>query len=607
MTRHLPFLLISCLLCFNAVARENQLKNHQSPYLDMHGNDPVQWQEWNEQTVKLAQKENKLLFVSSGYFSCHWCHVMQRESYSNPEIAQLLNEYFIPVKVDRELNPSLDSRLIDFVEKTRGYAGWPLNVFITPKGHPLVGVVYLPPTDFQGLLNSMLSEWQNRAAELEGVAAQASIELAGSEKITKKQITKNFTGTLKQNFLNQTFIQADEMQGGFGEQNKFPSVPQLDALLDIYQQNKNERLEKFLRLTLNIMASQGLRDQLGGGFYRYAVDPGWQIPHFEKMLYDNALLASLYLKAAKVFREKDYEQIGRETLDFILEEMSDNTGAFIASMSAIDDKNVEGGYYLWDREQLTKILNKDEMHVVNEIWQLQGPDDIEGGHHLAVSNSIDGIARQLNKPVTEIRNLFDSARNKMLGSRKLRSLPVDRKKVAAWNGLVLSALVAGARLDTESEKYHQAANRLQNYILGNFWAGKQLYRAVANKSFGNAGLEDAAYLAKGLLDWAIYTGSEKNYRPVKKLVEASWQWFYNDKGWQLNQQPLLKYKEYSSAILDEAMPSPSALLAESSLILANKLNDRKLKKKVNQHLKNVAQLINEQPFWYSTYIKVYQY
>ena len=363
--------IITFLLCFSISAQAeiltNQLGEHSSPYLAMHGNDPVAWQEWNEQTVKLAQKENKLLFVSSGYFSCHWCHVMQRESFSNPGIARLLNKYFIPVKVDRELNASLDSRLIDFVEKTRGYAGWPLNVFITPAGHPLVGIVYLPATDFQRLLNSMFNEWQNRNSELVTIAAQASIELGDSEKIIKTQITKTFKDKLKQNFLDQAFNQADEMQGGFGEQSKFPLVPQLDVLLDIYQQNKSERLAKFLRLTLNVMASQGLRDQLGGGFYRYAVDPGWQVPHFEKMLYDNALLASLYLKAAKILNEKDYEQIGRETLDFILEEMSDNTGAFMASMSAIDDKNVEGGYYLWDMEQLAEILDRDEVNVIKEI------------------------------------------------------------------------------------------------------------------------------------------------------------------------------------------------------------------------------------------------
>lgn len=605
MKKIITFLLfISFSLPVSALS--NQLKGHSSPYLAMHGDDPVAWQEWNQKTIARAQTEHKLLFVSSGYFSCHWCHVMQRESYRNPEIAQLLNKYFIPVKVDRELHASLDSRLIDFVEKTRGYAGWPLNVFITPKGHPLVGIVYLPADDFKGLLKSMIAEWQQRATELEGIAAQASIELAGTTKLSETPLTKNFTELLQDKFLNQTFSQADEMQGGFGEQNKFPLVPQLDALLNIYQQKKDKKLGDFLKLTLNNMASQGLRDQLGGGFYRYSVDPGWQIPHFEKMLYDNALLASLYLKAATIFHSDDYRQVGLETLDFILDEMSDGSGAFFASISAIDNNNVEGGYYLWDKKQLEKLLTEDEMKVVEITWQLKGPEDIEGGHHLVMSGPVDDVAKSLNRPVSEIKQFFNSARNKMLQARKLRTVPVDKKKIASWNGLVLSALVAGARADNKNRKYQHAAEKLQAYIHNHFWVKQKLNRAVSEQSFGEAGLEDAAYLAKGLLDWASYTGLQKDYLAVSELIAASWNWFYTDKGWQLNQQPLLKYKEFSLAILDGPMPSPSAVLTESSLLLDDKVKDTRFMIKAEQHLKNVGELVSESVFWNSSYLRAYQ-
>jgi len=599
-------LLMLCLpLVINAKALTNQLKEHNAPYLAMHGNDPVAWQEWNAQTVKRAKQENKLLFVSSGYFSCHWCHVMQRESYRHPEIAKLLNKHFIPVKVDRELNPSLDSRMIDFVEKTRGYAGWPLNVFITPEGHPLVGIVYLPPADFQALLDSMINEWKNRSAELQQVAAQASLELVSPKFINKIKTDKTFTKNLQQNLLNQTFAQADEMQGGFGEQNKFPMVPQLDVLLDTYQQNKNPRLEKLLKLTLNSMASQGLRDQLGGGFYRYSVDPGWQIPHFEKMLYDNALMASLYLKAANVFNDKNYEQIGRETLDFLLKDMRDESGAFIASMSAIDSNNVEGGYYLWNQEQLKKILTSSELNVVKEMWQIQGAEDIEGGHHLITSSSNDDIAKQLNKSVKDINILFGSARNKMLLARKLRSLPIDRKKIAGWNGLVLSALVDGARLKTGNIQYEMAAHKLRKYILENFWDGKQLHRAVAKKAFGTAGLEDAAYLVKGLLDFAIYTGSDKYYQPVQSLIDSGWKMFFTDKGWQLSERPLLKYNETEWALAESPLPSPSASLIKSSQVLAHRFSNRGLFNKVKKAKLMAVGQVQEQPFWHATYIKLY--
>lgn len=595
-------ILISYLaLLSNVQALSNQLNDHDSPYLAMHGDDPVQWQEWNEQTIKAAQHQNKLLFVSSGYFSCHWCHVMQRESYQNKDTARLLNQHFIPVKVDRELNASLDSRLIDFLEKTRGYAGWPLNVFITPQGHPIVGMVYVPPVDFQGVLQSLADEWRARSDELTMIAAQATKELTANTNTKKISITKDFKKQLNKKFMLETFSQADEMQGGFGEQNKFPSVPQLDVLFDTYQKNKDQRLGNFLQLTLNVMASQGLRDQLGGGFYRYVVDPGWQIPHFEKMLYDNALLASLYLKAARVFNRDDFEQIGRETLDFMLEEMKGGD-AFIASMSAIDDKDIEGGYYLWTEDELKKLLSDDERKVAQDLWQITGPADIEHGHHLITANSLDDIAKQNNWSYKKTKSLLTSARSKMLKHRKARVLPLDKKKIASWNGLVLSALVAGAKLKTNNQQYYQAANNLQSYILKHFWDGKRLYRAVGKQAFGDAGLEDAAYLTKGILDWASLTKKKKDYQKAIKLAEKSWQWFYTDKGWKLNRNALLKYKETEAAIAEGPLPSPSGVLIQASIELSKRTGNKTLKAKASKSLDMAAGKVQEQPFWHATYV-----
>lgn len=599
-------IIISILLAFNVSAKPltNKLKDHGSPYLAMHGNDPVQWQEWNEQTIKKAQQQNKLLFVSSGYFSCHWCHVMQRESYKNKDTAKLLNKNFIPVKVDRELNASLDSRLIDFVEKTRGYAGWPLNVFITPQGHPIVGMVYVPPVDFQGVLQSLNDEWRVRGDELKNIAAQASKELTASTTSNNQVIPKDLDKALNEKLLLETYAIADEMQGGFGDQNKFPSVPQLDVLLDIYQQNKEQRLGNFLQLTLNVMASQGLRDQLGGGFYRYVVDPGWQIPHFEKMLYDNALLASLYLKAAKVFNRKDFEQVGRETLNFMLDEMQDGD-AFIASMSAVDDKNIEGGYYLWTEDELKKLLSIDERKVAQSLWQITGPSDIEHGHHLITANTLDEIAKQNKWSVAKAESLLNSSREKMLQHRKTRTLPLDKKKIASWNGLVLSALVAGAQLKNNNEKYYQAADKLQSFIHKHFWDGKKLYRAVNQQAFGDAGLEDAAYLTKGMLDWADFTRKKSDFKKAARLAKKSWQWFFTGKGWKLNRNALLKYKEVDVAIAEGPLPSPSGVLTLATLRLSKQLENKSLSKKANSSLQMAAGQVQGQPFWYATYVSLY--
>ena len=467
--------------------RSNQLANHPSPYLAMHGEDPVHWQDWGEAAQQAAIREDKLLFVSSGYFSCHWCHVMQRESFSDPEVAALLNKYFIAVKVDRELNPALDSKLIDFVEHTRGYAGWPLNVFITPEGYPLVGLVYLPPADFKSLLQNLATQWQQRKAELKQLAGAATEELVAPQISESEVLSQDSGEEYAKYLLAHTFTLADELQGGFGQQNKFPSVPQLQVLLAEYQRNQTERLGGFLQLTLDHMASQGLNDQLGGGFFRYTVDPAWQTPHFEKMLYDNAQLASLYLQAATVFPQRDYQAVAYRTLDFMLRELATPEGALAASLSAVDEQGVEGGYYLWHEADLSRLLTQTEMQVVKLVWGIKGAPALEAGHHLTQSMSLEQAAGQLKLPLTTLQTNFASAQKKLLQARAQRRLPIDNKKIAAWNGLALSAL-AQAVASPAGNRYQSAATRLRDYLVRVLWNGQQLQRVMtATGPVGQAG------------------------------------------------------------------------------------------------------------------------
>ena len=256
-----------------AAQLSNRLHGHASPYLQMHGDDPVAWQQWGAAALEEAKRQNKLLFVSVGYFSCHWCHVMHRESYSDKAVAELMNKYFIPVKVDRELDPALDARLVDFVQRTRGYAGWPLNVFVTPEGYPLIGVVYLPNAEFQSLLKQVQQLWRDNNAYLKSTARSAAEQIAQEATLVKGEINKSHSESLKQRFLQHVWQIADELAGGFGDQSKFPMVPQLQALLVIYQGEASTRLKEFLELTLDQMATQSLRDQLDRGFFRYTIDP----------------------------------------------------------------------------------------------------------------------------------------------------------------------------------------------------------------------------------------------------------------------------------------------------------------------------------------------
>ena len=581
-------------------ALNNQLANHPSAYLAMHGQDPVQWQEWGEAAQKLAGREDKLLFVSSGYFSCHWCHVMQRESFSNPEVAAILNKHFIPVKVDRELNPALDAKLISFVERTRGYAGWPLNVFITPDGYPLLGLVYMPSAEFKTMLQKLTTEWQQRKAELKQLARNATSELATAQLGEAQSLPAELGKVYTKYLLTHTFDLADELQGGFGQQNKFSMVPQLQVLLAEYQRNKMARLGNFLQTTLDYMASQGLNDQLTGGFYRYTVDPAWQIPHFEKMLYDNAQLASLYIEAATVFNKPYYQLVAFQTLDFMLRELATPQGGLGASLSAVDEQGVEGGYYLWHEAELSRILSKDELTVVKKIWGVTGNPELEAGHHFRQVMTTGEAAKELNMSVSRVQREFYSAQKKLRQVRSRRGLPKDNKKIAAWNGLALSAL-AQAVANPAGRKYHSAASRLRDYLVKELWDGQQLHRVMTDKGpIGQAGLEDYAYVSKGLLDWAEVSGPQQDRVLAQKMINQAWQLFYGKQGWQRTETMWLRYGSGETLLQDEVMPAPSAVLIDSSL----RLNEELLEQQALRAMNVGDSEISLEPFWYATQIGV---
>jgi len=376
-------LLAVWILCLLAVAPlqantqqpplSNQLKQHPSPYLALHGNDPVLWQDWGPEVVQRAKAENKLIFISSGYFSCHWCHVMQRESYADQAVADLLHKLAIPVKIDRELQPALDSWLIDFTERTAGQAGWPLNVFLTPDGYPLLGMTYLPKENFSGLLTQLNTRWQEDEEYLRTTAADAfkSMQPALQHHSGGKP-EPGMDKVMTQLLIRQAMQYADDTAGGFGEQNKFPMSPHLKNLLEIQTSFPDEELSEFLRLTLDQMAQLGLRDHVGGGFFRYTVDPAWDTPHFEKMLYDNAQLIEVYLLAAQVLNRPDYLEIAYDTLDFVIDKLNHPEGGYYASLSAVDDKDVEGGYYLWRIKELESILDNNELKVISAVWGVRG-------------------------------------------------------------------------------------------------------------------------------------------------------------------------------------------------------------------------------------------
>jgi hypothetical protein len=590
-------LIFLCLGTASAAPLENQLRQHPSPYLALHGNDPVAWQEWNTATVERARREGKLLYLSIGYFSCHWCHVMQRESYRNPEIARFLNEHVIPVKVDRELEPALDARLIEFVEKTRGMSGWPLNVFVTPDGHPLYATLYHPPEEFQKILEGIEQLWRNDRARL---STLARLKEAVPQGPGKPEVNSAQARELAERVTVEALKTADNLQGGFGAQGKFPQVPQLAFLLNHYERTQNPRIREFLLLTLDAMAGNGMQDHLGGGFFRYTVDPSWKTPHFEKMLYDNAQLARLYRDAARIFGRDDYQYVATRTLDFMLRELRAPSGAFIAALSALDDKGVEGGYYLWSATELEKLLAPSEQEVYRLHAGMIDAAPFESGYLPLRAVPAMEIAVLRKQALSDIEKQIISAESKLRAARGQRVQPRDTKELAAWNGLALAAFTEAAQ-DTKEPRYREAAQAVREYLVKELWNGKTLVRSrVQGKASGKVALEDYAYVVLGLTEWATMTGEARDVALAHTVAKAAWKRFYGPKGFRLEESSLLVAEAGQDVLSDGPMPSPSAVLAGASLRLADKTGDRMLRRQALAALNSGSVVINANPFWYAT-------
>ncbi len=577
----------------------NRLVHHPAPYLALHADDPVAWQPWGSEAVALARDEGRLIFVSSGYFSCHWCHVMQRESYRNAEIAALLNRSFIPVKVDRELLPELDAVLLAFVQRTIGYSGWPLNVFLTPEGYPLAGLVYAPPERFLEILTRLASEW-SASPETLARGARNDYRIHSTSGPAPRRLSVPIDGShYSQAFRRQAMDLADTMSGGFGQQSKFPSVPQLRALLESQRVDPDPELGAFLELTLYGMATQGLRDQLGGGFFRYTVDPGWQTPHYEKMLYDNALLAELYLDAAAVLRQPNMANVGLSTLDFIASGMSIDDGGMIASLSAVDSAGVEGGYYLWDEQTLARLLTDDERTVVAAAWGLGGQTgEATGALPVQVTDSAE-LAARLSWERARVHQLHSAAAAKLLQARRERSLPVDDKRIAGWNGLALAAFLKGG------SAYRMEAQRVRDFLVGALWDGEALLRARSGRGpMGPASLEDYAYVARGLLAWADATGARSDYELARNVAEQGWQRFHTVQGWIQGEAMPVPLSIAEAIIADGPLPSPSATLIEVSMTLSQRLGDPRLYSRALTALLVDTPALLDSPFFYATHVSL---
>ncbi len=588
-------LLIVAFLPLPAEAWESRLEGSPSPYLAMHADDPVRWWPWGEAALAAAQEQDKLLFVSIGYFSCHWCHVMHRESFRDAEIARLLNEHFIPVKVDRELDPELDAHLIDFVRRTQGYAGWPLNVFLTPDGHPVTGAAYLPPERFRAVLQKLSGLWRTRRDEVERLARRALDLLVRARRPKAAATVVLDARRLQSKFVARALELADELSGGFGHENKFPMQPQLMALLQADAGAREEAVEAFLRLTLDQMAQRGLRDHLAGGFFRYTVDPQWSVPHYEKMLYTQALLALLYLEAADRLDHSAYRAVAFETLDFTLRKMASPGGGYVAALSAVDEAGVEGGHYLWSRDEVAALFSPEELPWVLRRWRFEGWTQGEEKALPLAGLSTRELARSAGVAETVMSRWVAQWRQRLLDARAERVLPMDGKVLAGWNGLLLTAL-ARAAAAPGGDRFRDPARELARYLIDEHWDGGRLWRTPKEQGVP-ARLEDYAWVALGLDAWSRVSGEPAQAGLVERLVAESWRLFHHDSnGWRDAERPLLPGMPAAHAQEDGALPAPSAaVLTLSRRVPAHAEKARKV-------LLAARPAVQSAPFWHPSYL-----
>jgi uncharacterized protein YyaL (SSP411 family) len=479
------FLIAVAAFCAQQ-ARENRLTREKSPYLLQHAHNPVDWYPWGEEAFARARKEGKPIFLSVGYSTCHWCHVMERESFANGEIAAQLNRDFVAIKVDREERPDVDRLFMAYVVGTTGHGGWPMSVWLTAEGKPFHGGTYFAPERFKATLSRIAEAWKTERESIE----------RSSEEMVRRLRDLN-TASRGEELIDRSAVAAavshysgafDARHGGFGKAPKFPRPVALAFLLRHGGDAGRPMVEK----TLEAMARSGLQDQLAGGFHRYATDEAWNVPHFEKMLYDQAQLAVVYLEAFQITKRAEFAQTARRTLDYVLSEMRSPEGGFYTAEDA-DSEGEEGAFYLWTREELEKTLGKPAAEWMAYRYGVEGTGKVT----LRQARTADETARRFEIPVKQV----DQATRRLQAARARRPRPLrDDKVLAAWNGLMISAMAKAAAV-LEEERYAQAARRAADFVLSRMYREGVLFRRYRGGEAAIEGfLDDYAFLAQGLID-----------------------------------------------------------------------------------------------------------
>jgi uncharacterized protein YyaL (SSP411 family)/aryl-alcohol dehydrogenase-like predicted oxidoreductase len=580
----------------------NRLIQETSPYLLQHAHNPVDWYPWGTEALDRARREDKLILLSIGYSACHWCHVMEHESFENDEVAAVMNEHFVSIKVDREERPDLDDiYMAATVVMNHGQGGWPMTVFLTPELQPVYAGTYFPPDDrhgrpgFKTLLTSMAHAWRANRDSLEGTATELVEHLRQQQEAGPALAVGETELRLA---LKQFADDFDASYGGFGSAPKFPPATGLSLLLRLHRRFDDPQARLMVQKTLYAMGQGGMYDQIGGGFHRYATDRRWLVPHFEKMLYDNALLAKAYLDAYQVSGDPFYRRIATETLDYILREMTSPKGGFYSSTDA-DSEGEEGKFFVWTPEEIVAILGSQDGERFNAYYDITVGGNWEGKSIPNTPRPITAVAQPLGITSDELAQTLERARTAVFEARAKRVGPgLDDKILTAWNGLAIGALAEGYRI-LRTVPYLDAASRAAEFLRSNLLQedGRLLRTYREGRAHLNAYLEDYAYLADALLDLYEAGGDIRHLHEAARLVEIIVRDFRDDDTGAFfstahqHEELILRKRDGS----DGATPAANAVAASALARLAFHLDRDDLQSAAIDAIKAYGRLIAHHP------------
>ena len=579
----------------------NRLIDETSPYLLQHAYNPVDWYPWGAEAFEEARSKDKPILLSVGYSACHWCHVMERESFEHFEIAQTMNDNFVCVKVDREERPDVDAIYMTAVQAMTGQGGWPMTVFLTPGGKPFYGGTYFPPRDrgpmpgFPRVLEAVGRYYRERPGDVDVTTARLL------EQIERSQFAGRGVEPLTADMLHRAYsgvrAEFDHVNGGTGSQPKFPQPMVYEFLLRHHVRTGSADSLEMVDLTLDKMARGGIYDQLGGGFHRYSTDAHWLVPHFEKMLYDNALLAKLYLHAFQVTRKPLYRTVVEQTLQYVIREMTDCEGGFYSAQDA-DSEGIEGKFFVWRPEEVQSVLGESDGALFNLHYGVKKQGNFEGSCILFVADGTSAALEKSGLDQQQFEVFLEECRQKLLDHRERRVKPErDDKVLTAWNGLMLKAFAEAASI-LEKPVYASVATKNADFLLTRMLEGGRLRRSFKDgEARLNAYLEDYAFLIDGLLALHEVTFESRWLEAAVELGRTMIDLFWDEDSGRMydtsrdHEKLIVRPRDVS----DNAVPSGGSMAADVLIRLAIITGDREMERTGASALRSVRELLLRAP------------